>query len=236
MSEAALRDGRLGGIAFGIVSQNQDPEGLGRVRVRLPWLDGNDVDESTWATLAAPMEGKAYGWYALPDVGDQVAIAFIGGDLRQPVVLGGAWNASDEPPEVNDDGKNHFRGYRSRAGHRLIFDDSDQAKVTFVEQGGQQTIGVGKLAGAGGSSPNAVDVYRPGGVGDQGVAIASMDGALEVSCPDGTLTIDAGTDVTIRSASTLAIKAGGALTAKGGTVEVTATATAAFQGSNVKVA
>ena len=182
------------------------------------------------------MEGKEYGWYALPDIGDQVAVAFIGGDLRHPVVLGGGWNGTDTPPETNSDGKNHFRGYRSRTGHRLIFDDSDQTKVAFVEQGGQQTIGVGLLAGAGGDSPNAVDEFRPAGAGDKGVAISTMDGTLEVSCPDGTLTIEAGTDVMMTSTSSLDITVGAAMTATGNSVTIAAASTAAFEGANIKVA
>lgn len=230
------RDGRLGGVAFGVVSQNKDPEGLGRIRVRLPWLDGNDVDESRWASWAVPFEGKQFGWYTLPDVGDQVVLAFVGGDLRHPVVLGGAWNSADPPPEANDDGKNNFRGYRSRSGHKLVFDDSAKAKVVFVEQSGQHVLGVGALAGAGGNSPNAIDVVRPGGAGDAGVALAAMEGDLQVACPDGTLTLDAGQDLTIRADTTVTIKAGGATSAEGNKVTITSSAGGVYQGSSVEVA
>ena len=122
----------------------------------------------------------------------------------------------------------------------LLWDRQQQAETAQASigkgWGGQQTIGVGLLAGAGGDSPNAVDVFRPAGAGDKGVAISTMDGTLEVSCPDGTLTIEAGTDVMMTSTSSLDITVGAAMTATGNSVTIAAASTAAFEGANIKVA
>jgi uncharacterized protein involved in type VI secretion and phage assembly len=63
-----LRGGRIQGVVVGIVTNNQDPDGLGRVKVKFPWL--SDVDESTWARIAAPMAGDQRGVYFLPEVDD----------------------------------------------------------------------------------------------------------------------------------------------------------------------
>jgi len=77
------------GLHYGIVCQNKDPDKLGRVKLRLPWLDNGDTDQSHWAQLMTPMEGKNFGWYTLPDIDDVVVVMFLNGDISFPIVLGG---------------------------------------------------------------------------------------------------------------------------------------------------
>src|SRR6185503_18432855 len=134
-----------------VVTQNKDPDGLNRIKVKMPWLDGGDTDQSAWAQLMTPMEGDKYGWYTLPDVDDVVIVTFIAGDISQPLIMGGVWSTTDNSPEPNEDGKNNFRGYRSRSGHRLILDDTDKTKVVIVDKTGKNMIGIGNFdkAGAG---------------------------------------------------------------------------------------
>ena len=74
-----------------VVVQNKDPDNLDRVKVRLPWLDHGDTDQTHWAQLVTPMEGDKFGWYALPDIDDVVVVMFIGGDISQPIILGGVY-------------------------------------------------------------------------------------------------------------------------------------------------
>ena len=69
---------RVSGVVVGVVTNNQDPEGMGRVKVKFPWL--SDEDESNWARVAAPMAGKERGFYFLPEVEDEVLVAFEHGD------------------------------------------------------------------------------------------------------------------------------------------------------------
>ena len=115
--------GRIYGVVVGVVTNNSDPEGLERVRVRFPWL--NDDDESNWARMAAPMAGKDRGFYYLPEVGDEVLVAFEHGAVDFPFILGALWNGKDNPPETNSDGQNNHRTIKSRSGHIIRFDDSD---------------------------------------------------------------------------------------------------------------
>ena len=71
-------DGTLVGVYYAVVVQNKDEEKkLGRVKVKLPWLDNGDTDQTQWAQLATPMAGAEFGWYTLPDVGDVVAVVFL---------------------------------------------------------------------------------------------------------------------------------------------------------------
>src|SRR4029450_5219774 len=77
---------RFYGVAVGIVTNNQDPEKLHRVKVQFPWLDGST--ESHWARVATPMAGDKRGLYFLPEVDDEVLIAFEHGAIDYPCVMG----------------------------------------------------------------------------------------------------------------------------------------------------
>lgn len=178
------------GVHHGIVVQNKDPEGLNRIKVKLPWLDNGDTDQTTWAQLQSPMEGNKFGWYHLPEIDDSVVVMFIAGDMSQPVILGGTWNTKDPSPEPNEDGKNNFRGYRSRSGHRMILDDSDKTKVVLADKTTKNMIGVGNFDKAG-AGPNVCAVYKPPMSGTSGVSISSMEGTLDIVCKNGKLSIEA---------------------------------------------
>jgi uncharacterized protein involved in type VI secretion and phage assembly len=120
-TESESRAGKIFGVVVGVVTNNQDPEKMGRVKVRFPWL--NETDESHWARVATLMAGKDRGTWFLPEVDDEVLVAFGHGDVRFPYVVGALWNGVDTPPRDNDDGKNNERVVKSRLGHELIFGD-----------------------------------------------------------------------------------------------------------------
>lgn len=223
------------GLHYGIVVQNQDPDKLGRIKVRLPWLDHGDVDQTHWAQLVTPMEGNQFGWYALPDIDDVVVVMFIGGDTSQPVILGGVWSTPDFSPEPNEDGKNNFRGYRSRTGHRLIFDDSSQTKVVLADKTAKNMVGIGKFA-KDGAGPNVCAVYKPPMSGQVGVSISSMEGTLEITCPDGALDVEAGKNVKINATTTIDIKAGGDIKMSGTTAKLTSQDNSNYDASKVEIA
>ncbi|HKZ50901.1 MAG TPA: VgrG-related protein [Dehalococcoidia bacterium] len=138
--------GNGSGIAIGIVTNNRDPDGQGRVKVRFPWLA--DQEESTWARLAAPMAGAERGFLFLPEVNDEVLIAFEHGDIHRPYVLGALWNGQDRPPVPNDKavsstGRVNQRIIKTRAGHTIILDDSDGGGgITIVDRTGQNSLSI----------------------------------------------------------------------------------------------
>ena len=113
---------RILGVARGQVTDNRDPDGLGRVRVRLAW---QAQGSSHWARTAAPMSGSGYGAWFLPEVGDEVLVGAKGGDPALLYVLGMLWSGKAKPPETNADGKNNLRLIESRSGHQLLFDDTE---------------------------------------------------------------------------------------------------------------
>jgi len=200
-------DNVLYGLHYAIVSQNKDPDNLDRIKVRFPWLDNGDQDESYWAQLATPMEGNKFGWYTLPDIDDVVVVAFIAGDISHPVILGGVWSTKDSSPEPNEDGKNNFRGYRSRSGHRLILDDSSKSKVVLADKTAKNVVGVGAFD-QDGAGPNVCGVFKPPMAGTSGVSISTMEGKLEITCKDGKLLVDAKDSIKINAKTTIEMKAG----------------------------
>lgn len=131
LGSALDRDGRIMSIVPGTVTNNKDPEKMGRIKVRLPWHD--EDQESDWAWMVTLMAGKNKGTCFLPDQGDQVAVAFDHGDIDYPYVLGCIWDGENKPPVSNDDGKNNIKKIVSRSGHEIIFDDNSEQKKEKVE-------------------------------------------------------------------------------------------------------
>jgi uncharacterized protein involved in type VI secretion and phage assembly len=132
--------GLMEGVVIGVVTSLKDPENHGRVQVKFPWI--MDVKKgipigSNWARIAAPSAGKERGFYFLPEVEDEVLVAFEHGDPNSPFIVGALWNGKDAPPETNAaahvNGKTIHRILASRLGHRFVFDDSDDKKSILIE-------------------------------------------------------------------------------------------------------
>jgi uncharacterized protein involved in type VI secretion and phage assembly len=223
------------GVHYGVVVQNKDPDNLDRIKVRFPWIDKGDQDQSHWAQLLTPMEGKKFGWYTLPDIDDVVAVMFVAGEMSQPVVLGGIWSKVDVSPEPNEDGKNNFRGYRSRSGHRLILDDTAKTKVVLADKTGKNMVGIGQFAKEG-AGPNVCAVYKPPMSGDTGIAFSSMEGTLEITCKDGKLSVTAQQNIKINAKTSIDVKAGQDIKMDGSSAaKVTAGSPSNWDGSQIKI-
>lgn len=124
---------RLVGVYPALVTDVQDPDGQGRVKVSLPFVNSDEGPQAAaWARLATFMAGADRGSWFIPDVNDEVLVAFLAGDARHPVVIGALWNGVDAPPETMDSG-NNLRSITSRSGHRLLFDDSLAAEKVVLE-------------------------------------------------------------------------------------------------------
>jgi uncharacterized protein involved in type VI secretion and phage assembly len=159
------------------------------------------------------MEGQKFGWYVLPDVDDVVVVMFIGGDISQPVIVGGVWSTPDNSPEPNEDGANNFRGYRSRVGHRLMFDDTPSGtKLWFADKTTKLMVGMGKFA-KDGAGPNICAVWKPPMSGESGVSLSTMEGKMEITAKEK-LSIK-GDNIKINAKTTIDMKAGADLKMEG---------------------
>ncbi len=120
-----------GSLVIGVVTNSDDPDRLGRVKVKFATL--TDEDESAWARVVTPGAGPDRGLQCLPEVGDEVLVGFELDDKARPLVLGGIWNREDPPPDPDavTDGKVQARVWRSRNGHRLELRDERQGSITL---------------------------------------------------------------------------------------------------------
>lgn len=138
--EATRRsDSRILGVVVGIVVNNKDPEKLGRIKVKIPRL--SDDEESNWARIVSFMAGKERGAFFLPEIDDEVLVAFEYGDINMPYIIGSLWNGVDKPPEDNSNGENNIRIIKSRSGHVIKLDDKDgNEKIEIIDKTGKNMI------------------------------------------------------------------------------------------------
>ena len=139
------------GVSTGIVSNNNDPEGLGRVKVRFPWL--SEDAETGWVPIASPMAGNGRGFYFLPEVNDEVLVAFEHGRIDFPYVIGALWNGMDKPPlkageAVAADGAVKKRVIHSTSGHVITLNDTPGSEsVEIVDKTGSNKIVINSAPG-----------------------------------------------------------------------------------------
>ncbi|PWV95675.1 hypothetical protein DFQ01_12518 [Paenibacillus cellulosilyticus] len=203
---------RIYGVMIALVTNNQDPEGLARVKLTYPWRGGSDgaSDESHWARMAVPNGGKERGMYFLPEVGDEVLVAFEHGDINHPYVLGSLWNGKDKPPGSNDDGNNNKRIIKSRSGHEIVLDDTDgKENVTITSKDGQ-TI---KLAD--GSDGPAVQITD---ANDNSIVIDGKSNAITVTSTQKVVIKSSIIEMTADASMTL--KSSGPLKIQGAIVQI----------------
>jgi uncharacterized protein involved in type VI secretion and phage assembly len=184
--------GRFFGLYPAVVTDNQDPDNQGRVRIRLPWSPDNDgAAYENWARLATMMAGNNRGSWFIPDVDDEVLVGFEAGDPRRPYVIGMLWNGSDAPPEQMD-GDNNLKTILSRAGIRLTMDDTQgSVKLTLSTPGGHSLVfdDAALSITATDISGNTIKM-NAGGISISAASKISMDAAL-IQATAGMVTVDA---------------------------------------------
>jgi len=196
---------RFYGVVVGIVTNNRDPENMHRVKVRFPWLS-NDV-ESNWARVAAPMAGKDRGVYFLPEVDDEVLVAFEHGRVDHPYVLGCLWNGQDTAPENNNDGENNHRTIKSRSGHVVRLNDAAGSEtIEIIDKSGKNKIVVN-------TADNSIAVEA-----QADITIKSATGKLTMEAVGIEIKSQAG--VSVQAMQSLDLKANAQVTVKGALIQL----------------
>jgi uncharacterized protein involved in type VI secretion and phage assembly len=191
-------------VVTGVVTNNQDPEKLGRVKLKFPWV--SDTDESGWARVAMPIAGKS-GMFLLPEVGDEVLVAFERGDPRFPYVIGSLWNSSAPPPETNEDGKNDLRLLKSRSGHVVKLNDKDgEETIEIIDKSGKNSIVIS-------TKDNTLTLKA-----DQGITLESANGKVILKGKGVEITSDDA--FKMESKKDAEVKSDGQVTVKGSTINL----------------
>lgn len=203
--EVACNNDRFFGVVVGIVTNNQDPDNMHRVKVRFPWL--NQDHESNWARVATSMAGNDRGAYFLPEVDDEVLVAFEHGLIDQPYVIGSLWNGKDQPPESNQNGENNHRAFKSRSGHIIRFNDQDgQETIEIIDKTGNNKIVID-------SAKNTVTIEAT-----SDIEIKSETGKLTLSAVG--IELNSKANVKIEATSTMDLKANAQVTVKGALINL----------------
>ena len=184
---------------IGVVTDNKDPDKLMRVKVKLPVLSAQDT--TWWIPVVSIGAGKERGWFFLPEVNDEVLIAFEHGDINRPVVIGALWNGQDKAPKDNGSGSNPIRTLVSKNGSKIEFDDENDS-ITIADGGGKGEI-----------------VFK---AGDNKMTLTAKSGDVVILCPTGDLQVvaDGGIEMTasvnldIRGDSNTNITGSGGVTLK----------------------
>lgn len=128
---------KIPGVVTGVVKSVQDPDQQGRVQVSLPYLGGQN--DSTWAPVATLMTGGGRGSWFMPEVGDEVLVAFNQEDVQHPFIIGFLWNGQDKPPAK--DISTRVRRLRTVSGHTIDFDDiGGEEKITITTHGNHKIV------------------------------------------------------------------------------------------------
>jgi phage protein D/phage baseplate assembly protein gpV len=198
------------GVVIGIVTNVNDPESLGRVKVKFPTI--SDQLESNWARLATPMAGPQRGIEFIPEVNDEVLVAFEHDDINKAYILGGLWNGKDKPPETTSNlvasGKVKKRIIKSRSGHVITLDDSDgEEKISIIDKTGKNSIEID-------SKTNALTIKTEGKINIEtkdDVKIKGKNIAFEATA---NVDVNAKSNATVKATSNINIEATAKATVK----------------------
>lgn len=197
--------GRFQGVVVGVVTNNEDPDGRGRVKVKFPWL--SDDDESNWARIATPMAGEERGLFFLPEIDDEVLVAFEHGDVRFPYVIGSLWNGQQAPPETNADGANNIRMMKSRSGHIIRFNDEDGSeKIEIIDKSENNKIVFDTAA-------NTIAITS-----DKDITFAASQGTIKLEAQK--IEIKSSAETKIEAGSEMKVEAAATMNIKGATVNI----------------
>lgn len=181
-------------LVVGVVTNNNDPDQMGRVRVKYPSL--SDSEESAWARIATPSAGNARGLLMMPQVNEEVIVGFEHGDTRRPIVVGSLFNGRDKPgEEMLQDKDGSFALLSDEKIHQHSKKDfeitSDQNMVVKVQQDEKHTVSGNYTHETTGNGSLKAQQY----------------------------TIEAGSTMTVKGVS-LTVEASASLTLKGATIDI----------------
>lgn len=225
------QDTRISGVAIGKVTNNQDPDKLARVKLMLEMQQGSY--ETDWVRVASSMAGSARGSLFVPEVDDEVLVAFHLGDITRPYVIGLLWNNQAMPEAVEE--KNTRKKMKTTGGHQIIFDEEENAaKMTFqsakghvltMDDGGDKV----EFKDAGGTH----SLLLTGGSAGS-VTITSGDTKIVLN-DQGDITLTSNKSVSIQSTQ-LSLQAKGTLDLKStGPLSIQSDAIVTIKGTMVKV-
>lgn len=169
------------GVAVGTVMNVVDPLMLGRVQIRLPFIDSEDL--SPWARIAQPMAGFSHGFYFIPNIGDEVLVAFEQGDVNAPYVVGSLWNSMTPPPLRSP--LPQIRAIRTLSGNQIVLTETPPSVTIQTAPTAPESLP---------TPPSPTGPHHTVMLSSAGIQMMSPVG-VQVMSAAGTVTITVGTNV-----------------------------------------
>jgi uncharacterized protein involved in type VI secretion and phage assembly len=199
--------GKVYGVAIASVIANIDSLGEARVQIRLPWLPGYEP----FARVATMMAGMNRGSFFIPQVGDEVLVAFNHGDVREPFILGTLWNTLDRPPALSPTDAITKRSIHTPLGQELTFDEALQSVTISNTTKQTLTLDLTKAQLAAGTLPPptraSVTLNATGAITIEGLVsitlkapLIELDGKIVKISGTASTLVDGGAQCTIHGA------------------------------------
>lgn len=194
---------RTAGLRRAVVTDNKDPMQFGRIKVQAAWFGEVATD---WLRVLSPYAGAEYGWYVLPEIGDEVLIGFLEGDVQHPFVIGSLYNGVDKPPANAYHDDNYIKLFQTKAGNLIKIDDtSGEEEITFSTVGENNSI-----------------------------VMSNKDRHIQVETK-GDVIIKADGNVQVEAKQDISMKATGDVTIEGKAITLKSTADTKIEGLNVDI-
>lgn len=237
---------RIYGVVYAVVTDNKHPEGDYRVKLKFPWIRSSDAGDdedyiSSWARIISPMASASYGFYCLPEVGDEVVVSFVHGDIRQPVVVGSVFNPKENKMPVGGEatgnkslkdplgndigigaaavdnneagGDNNARFMQSRSGHVLMFDDTDgKESLQIVSKSGHAVVLNDEKDNIAIVDASGEEYVVFDGENKK-IILETKNGDIDILCKNGTFNVEA-KEITTKSTTTATHEATNEMTHK----------------------
>jgi uncharacterized protein involved in type VI secretion and phage assembly len=213
------QNNKIYGVVTAIVTNTKDPDKKGRIKMKYVWMGEAKAIESDWARVVSFMAGNARGAHFLPDVDDEVLVAFEHGNINSPYVVGALYNAKDKVIEENTDGKNNIKMLKSRSGHKITLDDTKDAEKFIIEdESGKRLItfdsSAKKLSIENKEDSGPIYVEAKGELTIKADKDIKIEGKADLNIKATKDVKIEGKNVTIKSSAALKIEAGSSLSAK----------------------
>ena len=210
----------------GVVTDNNDPDQLGRVRIRLDWQDNSQM--TPWARVLSLHSGDSRGSYFIPETGDEVLVDYEDGDPQRPVILGSFYNKSHAPEDSWVTSNNDIKKIRTRSGHTIEFNDSSGSENLIIYNGSGSSPDSNDNKIVLSLNPDKITIESQGDIEIKGNNIKlDAQGNLDLHAATGlTAKADAGsvsvegTQVTVKGDATAEISSSGSTTVKGSIVQI----------------
>jgi type VI secretion system secreted protein VgrG len=179
-----------------LVTDNNDPKGLGRVRVRFHWMKPSE--KTPWIRVTSPHGGGGKGMFFIPEIGEEAIICFEGNSAVKPFVNGTVYNGKAKTDFAN--AGNDVKALQTRSGNKMVMNDKD-GSVYMSDKGGANSM----MDGAGNIVTNANNTSTL----NAGSKVALNAGAEEGAPAPSFVTMDSAGNIEINGKTSITIKVGG---------------------------